>query len=82
MAFLAFLLDRALEKQLKSAGLDCSSKEAWQMLKTVRVVEIDLGGGERKQSVTRGSSRAARILKTLGIENLDPASAKAPERVA
>jgi transposase len=82
VAFLAFLLDRALEKRLKSVGLDCSSKEAWQMLKTVRVVEIDLGGGERKQSVTRGSSRAGRILKTLGIENLDPASAKAGGRVA
>jgi len=82
IAFLAFLLDRALEKKLKSAGLDWSSKEAWQMLKTVRVVEIDLGGGERKQSVTRGSSRAARILKTLGIEDLDPASAKGGERVA
>ena len=52
------------------------------MLKTVRVVEIDLGGGERKQSVTRGSSRAARILKTLGIEELDPAPAKAEEGVA
>ena len=52
------------------------------MLKTVRVVEIDLGGGERKQSVTQGSSRAARILKTLGIEDLDPAPQKARERVA
>lgn len=82
IAFLAFLLDRALEKKLKSAGLDYSSKEAWQMLKTVRVVEIDLGGGERKQSVTRGSSRAARILKILGIEKLDPASAKPEEGVA
>ena len=52
------------------------------MLKTVRVVEIDLGGGERKQSVTQGSSRAAKILKTLGIEDLDPAPKKARERVA
>jgi len=82
IAFLAFLLDRALEKKLKSAGMDFSSKETWQMLKTVRVVEIDLGGGERKQSVTQGSSRAARILKTLGIEDLDPAPKKARERVA
>jgi len=82
IAFLAFLLDRALEKKLKSAGMDFSSKETWQMLKTVRVVEIDLGGGERKQSVTQGSSRAAKILKTLGIEDLDPAPKKARERVA
>lgn len=36
------------------------------MLETVRVVEIDLGGGERKQSLTQGSSRVARILKTPG----------------
>jgi transposase len=82
IAFLAFLLDRALEKKLKSAGMDFSSKETWQMLKTVRVVEIDLGGGERKQSVTQGSSRAARILKTLGIADLDPVPKKARDRVA
>jgi hypothetical protein len=59
IASLAFLLDRALEKKLKSAGLDLSSKKAWQTLRTVRVVDIDLGNGERKQSVTHGSSRAA-----------------------
>jgi len=42
VASLAFLLDRALEKKLKSAGLDLSSKEAWQVLKTVRVVEMKM----------------------------------------
>ena len=46
VASLAFLLDRALEKKLKSP-LDLSSKEAWQILKTVRVVEIELGHGEQ-----------------------------------
>ena len=72
VASLAFLLDRALEKKLKSAGLDLSSKEAWQILKTVRVVEIDLGHGEPKRSVTQGTARAARILRALGISHLDP----------
>ena len=72
IASLAFLLDRALEKKLKSAGLDLSSHEAWQTLKTVRVVDIDLGNGEHKQSVTQGSGRAAAILRTLGIKDLDP----------
>ena len=72
VASLAFLLDRALEKKLKSAGLDLSSKEAWQILKTVRVVEIDLGHGEQKRSVTQGTDRAARILRALGISHLDP----------
>jgi transposase len=72
VASLAFLLDRALEKKLKAAGLDLSSKEAWQILKTVRVVEIDLGHGEPQRSVTQGTPRAARILRALGISHLDP----------
>ena len=74
VASLAFLLDRALEKKLKAAALDISSKEAWQLLKTVRVVEIDLGDGQCKRSVTQGSARAAHILKVLGITDLDPAA--------
>ena len=76
VAALAFLLDRALEKKLKAARLDFSSKEAWQILRTVRVVEIDLGQGEPKQSVTRGSGRAARILKALNLQDLSPRSAQ------
>jgi transposase len=75
VAALAFLLDRALEKKLKAARLDFSSKEAWQILRTVRVVEIDLGQGEPKQSVTRGSGRAAQILKVLNLQELSPRSA-------
>ena len=81
VAALAFLVDRALEKKLKSAGLDLSSREAWQILRTVRVVEIDLGGGKCQRSVTRGSGRAAQILKALNITDLNPGPAKkqAPE---
>jgi len=77
VASLAFLIDRALEKKLKASDIDLSSKEAWQLLQTIRVVEIDLGDGERKRSVTHGSARAARILKALGISHLDPDSAAA-----
>jgi transposase len=76
VASLAFLLDRALEKTLKSAGNDLSSRQGWQALKTVRVVDIDLGNGEHKQSVTQGSRRAAAILSTLGIKDLDPVPGK------
>jgi len=82
VASLAFLLDRALEKKLKWAGLDLSSEQAWQLLKTVRVVEIDLGNGQRKQSVTQGSAQAAGILRTLGIKNLHPGAGKAQSMVA
>jgi transposase len=72
VASLAFLIDRALEKKLKAAGSDISSKEAWQILKTVRVVEIDLGNGRQRRSVTHGSGRAAHILKILKITDFDP----------
>src|SRR5687767_12624706 len=82
VASLAFLIDRALEKKLKSAGLDLSSKEAWQLLRTVRVVEIDLGDGERKRSVTEGSARAARILTAAGIKHLDPDTKKVKNKAA
>lgn len=83
VASLAFLIDRALEKKLKASDIDISSKEAWQLLKTVRVVEIDLGNGERKRSITRGCARAARILNALGIHDLDPDSAAAtPNKAA
>ena len=83
VASLAFLLDRALEKKLKAAGVDLSSKEAWQLLKTVRVVEIDVGQSQRKRSVTHGSARAALVLKTIGITDLDPASSAGdPEKAA
>jgi transposase len=76
LASLAFLVDRALEKKMKSAGIALSSREAWQLLRTVRVVEIDLGNGQHQQSVTQGSGRAAMILKTLGIKELDPGPGK------
>ena len=83
VASLAFLLDRALEKKLKASAIDLSSKEAWQLLKTVRVVEIDLGHGTRTRSVTHGSARAARILKALGINHLDPdATTAKPNKAA
>ena len=82
VASLAFLLDRALEKKLKSAGVDISSREAWQLLKTVRVVEIGLGDQETTRSVTHGSARAAKMLKILGLKNLDPDTRKAGKRAA
>ncbi len=52
------------------------------MLRTVRVVEIDLGEGEREQSVTQGSNRAARILRPLGNKDLNPDPREAQNSVA
>jgi hypothetical protein len=62
--------------------MDLSSPQAWQTLKTVRVVDIDLGNGEHNQSVTQGSRRAVSILTTLGIKDLDPVPGKTQHHMA
>ena len=72
VAALAFLLHRAIEKKLKAARLDLSATEALTALKSVRVVEIDLGDGTTKRSVTPGTPRAAALLRALGITNREP----------
>ena len=78
VAALAFLLHRAIEKKLKAAGLDLSATETLTALKSVRVVEIDLGDGISKRSVTRGTQRAASVLRALGITELDPPAPPQP----
>lgn len=72
VAALAFTIHRAIEKKLKTAGLDLSATQALIALKTVRVVDINLGGDAAKRSVTRGTHRAAAVLRALGITDLDP----------
>jgi transposase len=72
VAALAFLIHRAIEKKLKNAGLDLSATQALAALKSVRVVDIDLGNGTTKRSVTKGTQRAAAVLRALAITNLDP----------
>jgi transposase len=72
VAALAHLLHRAIENKLKAARLDLSATNALTALKSVRVVDIDLGNGTTKRSVTRGSQRAVTVLRALGIADLDP----------
>jgi transposase len=72
VAALAFLLHRAIEKKLKAARLDLSATEALTILKSIRVVDIDLGNGTTKRSVTAGTQRAAAVLRAIGITDLDP----------
>jgi transposase len=78
VAALAFLLHRAIEKKLKAARLDLSATEALIALKSVRVVDIALGNGQSKRSVTRGTQRASSILRALGIVDLDPPTPPKP----
>ena len=72
VAALAFLLQRALERKLKAKGVDLSPPQALQALKTIRVVDIALGNGEIKRSVTRGSVRCGPVLAALGISQKHP----------
>jgi transposase len=72
VAALALLIHRAIEKKLKAARLDLSATEALTALKSVRVVDIDLGDGTTKRSVTAGTHRAAAVLRALGINKIDP----------
>ena len=78
VAALAFLLHRAIEKKLKAAGLDLSATAALNALKSVRVVDIDLGDGTTKRCVTRGTQRAAAVLRALAITDLDPPTPPQP----
>jgi transposase len=71
VAALAFLLDRAIEKKLKAAGVPLSSQEALKALRTVHVVDIKVGGGVRR-GTTAGSSRAREVLTALGISDREP----------
>jgi transposase len=72
VAALAFLIHRAIEKKRKAARLDLSAIDALTALKSIRVVDIDLGDGTTKRSVTAGTNRAAVVLRALGIEKIDP----------
>jgi len=72
VAALALLLHRAIEKKLKAAGSDLSATEALQALRTIRLVDLNLGNGQRRRCVTRGSVRAQAVLFALGVTHLDP----------
>jgi transposase len=77
VATLALLLERALEKKLKAAGVTLSAPAALEALRTVHVVDFAVGTQSRR-GVTGGAGRARQVLKALGITSLDPP----PEPVA
>jgi transposase len=73
VAALAFLLDRALEKKLKAAGVPMSSAQALEALRTMHVVDIRVGA-EIRRGVTAGNHQARQILAALGISDREPGS--------
>jgi len=78
VAALAFLLHRAIEKKLKAARIDLSATEALTILRSIRVVDIDLGNGTTKRSVTAPNPRASAVLRAIGITDLDPPTPPIP----
>ena len=51
----------------KAARIDLSATEAVTMLRSIRVVDIDLGNGTTKRAVTAPPPRAAAVLRAIGI---------------
>jgi hypothetical protein len=81
VAALAFLLDRALEKKLKAAGVPMSSAQALEALRTVHVVDIRVGA-EIRRGVTTGNHQARQILAALGISDREPLQAQSSTKMA
>jgi transposase len=74
VAALAFLLHRAIEKKLKAARIDLSATEALTVPRSIRIVDIDLGNGTTKRSVTAPNPRAAAVLRAIASTDLDPST--------
>lgn len=70
VAALAFLMERGMERKLKSCHSLLSVGEAMQAFSTISVVEFDVNG-EKKKGITAGNARAREVLKALGIQKVD-----------
>ena len=80
VAALAFLLDRAMEKKLKAAGVPMSSAQALEALRTVHVVDIRVGA-ENQRGVTTGNHQARQILAALRISDREPLQAQSSTKL-
>ena len=72
VAALALLVQRLLARRLEGAGIDFSPARAIEALSTVRHVTFRLTGQPAKCGVSGASPDARRVLKALGIRELDP----------
>jgi len=67
VAYLAFLFERVLEKEIKGKGMPMSVSEALEALDAIHVVEFQMGD-EKKTGVTPGDARTREVLQVLGVE--------------
>ena len=80
VAALAFLLQCTLEKKLKAAGVPLSAAQALEALRTVHVVDVQVGETSTR-GVTLGSGRGRQVLAALGLTDRSPPGAPATTRM-
>ena len=69
VAAMVFGLRQALDRKLKEMGSQLSAEATLEALRTVSVVEVEVGK-EVKRGVTAGSSRPRQVLNSLGIVSI------------
>lgn len=69
VCFLAYLLEKLMEKRLEEKGLYMSARKALQLLSTIKVVVSELAG-QRIKKVTTVSKEQELILKALGAQRV------------
>ena len=72
VAALALLLQHAVQRKLKQAGMDLSAEEALGALTTLQLLDLELPDGGAKRLVMRGTRRAQQVLQALGIRDRTP----------
>lgn len=73
VATLALFLKRSLQHQLHAQGIGLSATDALSALKSVGLAELELDGKPHRL-VSRPKGDAQRVLKALGITELQPAA--------
>ena len=69
---LALALDRVLERKLRKAGLQLSTRAAWEALERVNLVEFEMKGKAPKRGVCVNSEEARKVLRALGVKAQAP----------
>ena len=72
VASLALAIDRVLERKLRKAGLQLSTRAAWEALERVNLVEFEMKGKAPKRGVCVNSEEARKVLRALGVKAQAP----------
>ena len=68
VASLALVLDRVLERPLRTAGLQLSTRAVWEAMERVNLVEFEMKGKAPKRGVCVNSQEARKVLRALGVK--------------